>query len=162
MRPISNIVIHCSDSGWGDKSIINKWHKQRGFREIGYHYVLLNGKRTAPKYLRDDDGLIEPGRELNNDLMIDANEKGAHAYGYNSTSIGICMIGKDKFSPHQFESLVYICKYYKAMIPDIKILGHYETGSKKSCPNFNMDKFRLVINNSTMMPDIKHYFYDHI
>jgi hypothetical protein len=54
MRDINSIIIHCSATQ-GDVSIetIRKWHvEERGFRDVGYHYVI----RT--------NGTIEVGRPL--------------------------------------------------------------------------------------------------
>lgn len=76
MRRIDEIIIHCSDSpeGRNDKAEdIRKWHKQRGFNDIGYHYVI------------DLDGTVEQGRPI--------EQAGAHCTGHNAHSIGICYIG---------------------------------------------------------------------
>ena len=76
MRRIDEIIIHCSDSpeGRNDKAEdIRKWHKARGFNDIGYHFVI------------DLDGTIEPGRPI--------EQAGAHCTGHNRNSIGICYIG---------------------------------------------------------------------
>ena len=158
MRKINKIIIHCSDSGFGDVSIIRKWHLARGWREIGYHYVILNGKRSNKRYNIKNDGLIEGGRELNNDPYLEAQEIGAHASGFNSESIGICLIGIKNFTPKQFESLILFCQYYKKLIPGIEILGHYEVTDKKSCPNIDMKDFRFAIEQITIMNDINHFF----
>ena len=76
MRSINKIIIHCSDSpeGRDDKvEDIRRWHKNRGFSDIGYHFVI------------DLDGTIEPGRPI--------CQAGAHCTGHNRDSIGICYIG---------------------------------------------------------------------
>ena len=70
------IIIHCSATppsmDVGAKEI-DKWHRQRGWRKIGYHYVITR------------DGDIQEGREL--------DEIGAHCRGLNSTSVGVCLVG---------------------------------------------------------------------
>lgn len=76
MRSINKIIIHCSNSpeGRNDKAEdIRKWHKQRGFSDIGYHFII------------DLDGTIELGRPI--------CQAGAHCTGHNRDSIGICYIG---------------------------------------------------------------------
>ena len=76
MRAISLIVVHCSATRAGQDftaTDIDRWHRQRGFRSIGYHFVIRL------------DGTIEPGR----DVALD----GAHCTGWNHRSIGICYIG---------------------------------------------------------------------
>ena len=80
-------VIHCSDSpqGRGDNAqTIHRWHKERGFDGIGYHYVIL------------EDGTVENGRP--------EFWSGAHAKGHND-AIGICFIGDEDFTEAQFQSL---------------------------------------------------------
>ena len=69
------IIIHCSATRAGQDftaTDIDRWHRQRGFRSIGYHFVIRL------------DGTIEPGR----DVALD----GAHCTGWNHRSIGICYI----------------------------------------------------------------------
>lgn len=85
MRPsdIDSIVIHCSATRAGQDvraSDIDKWHKERGFKMIGYNYVI------------DLDGTVEDGRPLS---MSGAhcNTSGTCGRPYNSHSIGICYIG---------------------------------------------------------------------
>ena len=58
---------------------IDRWHKARGWRMIGYHY----GIRW--------NGTIEKGRT---DTM-----QGAHTRGLNSRSLGICLSGHGSLLP---------------------------------------------------------------
>lgn len=131
----SGIIIHCSDSTFGNAQIIEDWHKERGWSDIGYHFTILNGQFENNNYLEVMDGQIECGRDF--------DKSGAHAKGYNS-NIGICLIGKDKFTDKQFESLAKLIlnlleENPNMTIKDIK--GHYEV-STKTCPNFNVDTFK--------------------
>ena len=76
MRTITRLIIHCTATPRGRHvtvADIDRWHRQRGFDGIGYHYII---------YL---DGSIHPGRSL--------ERAGAHCRGYNSTSIGIAYVG---------------------------------------------------------------------
>ncbi len=76
MRKIKEIIIHCSATPEGkDFTVqdIDKWHRQRGFKGIGYHYVIYR------------DGSTHQGRDL--------ECAGAHCMGHNANSIGICYIG---------------------------------------------------------------------
>ena len=53
MRKITEIIIHCSATTEGkDFSVedIDRWHRQRGFNGIGYHFVIYR------------DGSIHAGR----------------------------------------------------------------------------------------------------
>lgn len=70
------IIIHCSATRAGQDftaADIDRWHRARGFRSIGYHFVIRL------------DGTIEPGRDVSLD--------GAHCTGWNRRSIGICYVG---------------------------------------------------------------------
>ena len=76
MRQISEIIVHCAATPEGKHftvADIDAWHKKRGFRCIGYHFVI---------YL---DGSVHEGRAI--------EEVGAHCLGHNANSIGICYIG---------------------------------------------------------------------
>jgi N-acetylmuramoyl-L-alanine amidase len=101
-RTINAIVIHCAATPNGKDikiAAIDAMHKVRGFkrdsqavrsfnpdlRHVGYHFVI------------EVYGSIQAGRDI--------EEVGAHVQGNNSKSIGICMIGTDKFTVEQWESL---------------------------------------------------------
>lgn len=129
MREINEIIIHCAATPEGKNFTvedINKWHKDRGFTSIGYHYVI---------YL---DGSIHKGRDI--------EKAGAHCVNHNAKSIGICYIGgvdkdgktpKDTRTVQQKESLVSLLKELKLKYPKAEICGHNEF-AKKACPSFNV------------------------
>ena len=80
-KDIDAIVIHCSATKEGkDYTVkdIEKWHKERGFKEIGYHFVIYR------------DGSVHAGRELPKD-GAHANTPGVSGKSYNLHSIGICL-----------------------------------------------------------------------
>ncbi|ACS80189.1 N-acetylmuramyl-L-alanine amidase, negative regulator of AmpC, AmpD [Maridesulfovibrio salexigens DSM 2638] len=134
---VDMVVVHCSDSTWGDAAVIDQWHKERKWKGIGYHGVILNGLRTSHgEYDPTIDGLLESGRPL--------DEIGAHCKGYNSRSVGICMIGRDHFTESQHEALVRnlmdLLRHFK-LDPDA-VYGHYELDDHKTCPNMDMDLIR--------------------
>lgn len=129
MRKINKIIIHCSATPEGkDFTVedITKWHKQRGFRTIGYHYVIYR------------DGSIHTGRP--------EDEIGAHTVGQNSNSIGICYIGgmdKDNKKPMdtrteaQKLSIIRLVQELMNKYPDATIHGHNEFANK-ACPSYNV------------------------
>ena len=130
MRVINEIIVHCSATREGkDITVhdIDSWHKQRGFRCIGYHYVI---------YL---DGSVHIGRP--------ENEEGAHCLGHNKTSIGICYIGgldiygkpKDTRTDEQKKSLTELIRTLKTRFPQASIHGHNEFANK-ACPCFDVRK----------------------
>ena len=65
---------------------------------------------------------------------------GAHVYGKNSQSLGICLIGKDNFTKHQFASLKKLLINWKKIYINTKIVGHRDIiKTKKTCPNFDVN-----------------------
>jgi hypothetical protein len=132
MGKIEKIVLHCSDSEWGSAVEIDKWHRLR---------------KSDDAYWPDSDGSFEWGRPLDQDNDIEPREIEAHAYGINSKSVGICLIGTNDFSEKQL-----ICA--KNMINKLlkqwglghkDVIGHYEVDSRKTCPNIDMDLFRKFL-----------------
>ena len=127
MRKITKIIVHCADTpeGRDDKAAdIRRWHKARGFNDIGYHYVV------------DLDGTIEPGR--------DVTIAGAHATGHNADSIGVCYVGgadtdmkpKDTRTEEQKTALRLLLKYLVQKYQGAKIYGHRDF-AQKACPSFD-------------------------
>lgn len=129
-RKIDRIIIHCSATKPGQKcnaKIIGRWHREKGYKSIGYHYVIL------------EDGTVEKGRP--------ESEMGAHCVGYNSSSIGICYVGGldkkglpfDTRTAKQKEALRDLVNgiCVRHVIKDIA--GHNEFANK-SCPCFNVKK----------------------
>lgn len=124
------IVVHCSASVPDiktDAKVIDRWHRQRGFLMVGYHFVIKT------------DGIIEPGRDL--------DSIGAHVVNYNANSIGICMVGgvdKDQkavnnFSKEQFASLKALLTTLHAKHPKAVIQGHRDFPKvAKDCPCFDV------------------------
>lgn len=154
MHP-DTIIIHCSDSDGGTARDIDAWHQDRGFkrdhkypgvmRHIGYHYVIQNGRTMDGVYDEALDGLVVRGRH--------ETEVGAHAYGSNDKSIGICLIGKNKFSGRQIATLygLLVSLKYRWAITSTGIIGHCETPYEhtkkggKTCPNMDMSRVRDAI-----------------
>lgn len=142
-REINLIVIHCSASPNGVSlfqgkagrpgfetpvQVIDGWHKTRGFHRapewrkqwnpdlaaIGYHFVIYTNGASAT------------GRHL--------DEIGAHAQGYNSRSVGVCMIGIGKYSAEQWAALKTIVKMLQIKFPAARIAGHRDLS-----PDLNHD-----------------------
>lgn len=142
MTAINHLVVHCSATRATadvDAAEIRLWHKRQGWTDIGYHYVI---KR---------DGTLEKGRP--------DDQPGAHVYGYNSKSLGICMVGgvdasgkrgENNFTPAQFATLKTLLTTLSARYPNAKVLGHRDLSPDrngdgkitrdewlKECPSFN-------------------------
>lgn len=83
MKTIDAIVIHCSATPAGldyRAADIDRWHRDKGWKMIGYNYVI------------DLDGTVEAGRPLTMD-GAHCNTAGLSGVPYNKHSIGICYIG---------------------------------------------------------------------
>jgi N-acetylmuramoyl-L-alanine amidase len=106
---------------------IDRWHKDRGWRGIGYHYVIRR------------NGMVEIGRPL--------DEKGAHVTGHNHHTLGICLVGgidsdgepEENFTAEQYQSLevllIALVMHYGN--PDVR--GHRDfQGVSKACPSFDV------------------------
>lgn len=119
---INYLVVHCSDTPneeFYKAEDIHKMHLGFGWDGIGYHKVICR------------DGKIENGRP---EYWI-----GAHVYGKNSESLGVCLIGKNNFSNYQFKSLFEVLYSWKKNYPNAIIIGHCDvTPTKKTCPNFDL------------------------
>lgn len=147
-RP-THIIVHCSDSTWGDARTIDGWHRERGFDGIGYHYCILNGNRTYRQVKDDaprpeDDGRIEEGRR--------ETDEGAHCLGYNDRSIGVCLVGVGAFTAKQLTVAAELIDKLRRRhgIPIANVLGHCETehARGKSCPDLDMRAFRATLTDA--------------
>lgn len=139
LKPMSDIrwiVVHCSatpakmDIG---RREIDLWHRQRGFTQIGYHFVIRR------------DGSIEAGRPI--------ELPGAHAQGYNEYSYGICLVGGVKSLPEAEPEANYTVEQMASLADLIDILksgpaekatvlGHHDLpgphARSKACPCFDV------------------------
>lgn len=150
LKDVRYIVIHCSatppdmDIGLAE---IDRWHRARGFFKVGYHFIIRR------------DGTVEVGRSI--------DEPGAHAVGYNSVSIGICLVGgvaripdadgkpdadgprwdlipENNFTPEQFTALKALVGGLKHQHPNAEVLGHRDLpGVRKSCPSFPIRQWMI-------------------
>jgi N-acetylmuramoyl-L-alanine amidase len=139
MRELKMVIVHCTDSEWGDKEIIDRWHKDRGWDGIGYHFVIGNCYPTMESHRDqkpqlDFDGKIETGRPL--------DKVGAHAKGYNENSVGIVLVGKDSFTSRQLDRLGDLIAL---KFPDLEIKAHREVNDHKTCPNIDPEYLRKMI-----------------
>lgn len=135
--PVTEIILHCADTrpdwmaGWplAEKvAEIRRWHVQeRGWRDIGYHWVI------------DRDGAVAPGRS--------ETEIGAHVEGHNRGTIGICLLGgygaraddsfEKNFTAAQKASVLRLTSEIKGRTPIRMVSGHNDY-SAKACPGFKV------------------------
>lgn len=129
MRSIDKIILHCTATPAGrEVSVdeIRRWHIERGFSDVGYHYVI---------HL---DGTVSYGRPL--------PLPGAHCKGHNAHSIGVCYVGgcDKQMRPHdtrtaaQRTAMLQLVRHLKQQHPKATIHGHYEF-ARKACPSFDVE-----------------------
>ncbi|MCI6495089.1 MAG: N-acetylmuramoyl-L-alanine amidase [Bacteroidales bacterium] len=128
MRKIDKIILHCTATPEGREvtvADVTAWHKERGFRTIGYHYLV---------YL---DGMVVRGRR--------EEEIGAHCLGQNAGSIGVCYVGgldsrgkpKDTRTAAQRVALRNLVEGLQRRYPHATLHGHNEFAAK-ACPCFKI------------------------
>lgn len=151
MKTIDSIVIHCTATKEGQNfraADIDRWHRQRGWKMIGYNYVI------------GLDGKIEEGRPL--------TMNGAHCKGWNDHSIGIVYVGgldrsgksKDTRTLAQKKAMHLLVEQLMEKYPTIvDVLGHRDTSPDlngngkadphewiKDCPCFDVRlEFPIVV-----------------
>jgi N-acetylmuramoyl-L-alanine amidase len=132
---------------------ITRWHRARGFLEIGYHFVIRR------------DGTVEPGRAI--------TKPGAHVADHNSHSIGICMVGgldpngkaEDNYTLDQKAALAALLLGLLPQYPKAEVLGHRDLSPDrngdgkvspnewlKDCPCFDVREWF----SATVHPDVGH------
>ena len=129
MRKIDKIIVHCTATPEGrdvTSKQVAEWHRARGFRTIGYHYLVRL------------DGRIERGRP--------EEEMGAHCKGQNLHSIGVCYVGgldrdtlspRDTRTPAQRIALRRLISWLQGKYPGATVHGHREFAAK-ACPCFEI------------------------
>ena len=123
----SFITVHCSTTPPKqdvDVAEIRRWHKKKGWREVGYHFVIRR------------NGDVQLGRPL--------SQTGAHVKGHNKGNIGGCMIGgcntvlqpEDNSTLAQRKALFGLMAALQEqfLISDEKVKRHKDWGENKACP----------------------------
>lgn len=134
MNTITHIVIHYSAT-YEDQNLtvkdIDKMHKARGWKGVGYHYVIRR------------DGKVEVGRP--------ETQVGAHVGGQNSGKLGICAIGGlnratgpnkgvDNRTKAQIESQIKLIRDILKRHPKAKVVGHRDLAATQ-CPGFDVGRW---------------------
>lgn len=142
----TTIVIHHSASEDDNAASMDKLHRNKGWDELGYHFVIGNGSKSG-------DGQIEVGSRWTK------QKHGAHAKTpdnyYNEHGIGICLVGN--FQNHgpsaaQLRSLDRLVRFLMTQtgVGPTAIMGHREVKSTL-CPGrlFPIDRFRMTMASAT-------------
>lgn len=125
------IFVHCSATKPSQDigvDTIRMWHKQQGWLDVGYHFII---KR---------DGTVEEGRPV--DVV------GSHVKDWNSRSVGVCLVGgiNDKgqfeanFTPAQMNVLRAKLAALKSLYPQADIKAHHDV-APKACPSFDLQRW---------------------
>ena len=134
-RDIREIHIHCTATKEGiDFNVkdIDRWHKENGWDECGYHYVIKL------------DGTIEKGRDIN---KIPASIKGR-----NKHAVAIVYVGgldkdgcpMDTRTNKQKVSMWLLVDRLRKRFGSIPVYGHNEFANK-DCPCFDVKKeFEII------------------
>lgn len=135
MRTITLIIVHCSGnsrSGTLRMADIDRYHRSKGWKGCGYHYVI------------PADGAIEKGRP--------EEVRGAHCKNHNRHSIGVCYVGgletdgktpADTRTPAQKRALKLLLDDLRKRYPKALVVGHCELDPQKPfCPGFDVGELR--------------------
>ena len=121
---IEVLIIHHSASPRNiTTSQIRHWHvKGRGWSDIGYNYVI------------EAEGEVVIGRPLS---LV-----GAHCKGHNHNSIGVCVVGDNTKSKHQWSmkqiaSLQDLIFGLKLVFPGVEVKGHRDIAATL-CPGVDV------------------------
>jgi len=128
VRKIREIILHCSATHPGmDIGVaeIRGWHQDRGWSDVGYHFVVRR------------NGAVETGRKI--------ADVGAHVQGHNQNSIGVCLVGgvnrgnvpDCNFTAPQWSALHDLVSELIDDYPDAQVIGHRSYTTKKDCPVFD-------------------------
>ncbi len=126
------LVVHHAATKAASPETIHKWHIDKGYGGIGYHYYIKK------------DGTIYKGR--------DEKMQGAHALNENSKSIGVCLEGnyqEEKPSKKQMDSLAKLGASLIIKYNMEDIVGHRDC-NQTLCPgkNINIEEIKAkVIDN---------------
>lgn len=129
-RPIRELIWHCTATPEGrDYTVddVRAWHKQRGWSDIGYHFVVYR------------DGRVMAGRPI--------GQVGAHVEGHNTGTVGCSYIGgltadgrapRDTRTDAQRASMLWLTRCLIACHRGIaKVSGHNQYAAK-ACPSFDV------------------------
>lgn len=113
---------------------IRRWHRARGFRDIGYHYVVR---------LSDHGWVWERGRP--------EEEVGAHCKGWNESTLGICVCGDYTRGPLPDAAFEVLCTLLRDILRRYQMTARQVTGHGRmpgqatACPGFDVDAIRAEL-----------------
>lgn len=130
------VILHHAESSVCSAEDIHRWHKQKGWSGAGYHFLV-----------RKDGSIYR---------MRPEDKVGAHAYGSNYNSIGICAEGKymeEEMPVAQKNSIIELVRYLEDKYGIDTIQGHREVCAT-SCPGDNYP-FEEIVNGVHICGDVE-------
>lgn len=132
MRDVKKIILHCSDTPDSD----NSWNverlralhvQERGWKDIGYHYIVTKS------------GEWQKGRPV--------EEVGSHCLNHNADSIGVCWVGRSVLLDCQLETLGIQLRDLMATygLSAFDVYGHHDFTDERTCPNQNTNLIRCFL-----------------
>ena len=127
-RPVSRVFVHSTATKASmniGRTEIKRWHKARGFSDVGYHLIIRR------------DGSTEKGRPV--------DTVGAHARGHNTGSIGVVLVGglsdahgpEANFTRAQLRTLRKVLAEMRETYDGVEVLGHRDV-APTACPSFDV------------------------
>ena len=120
---VERIVVHHSASHPGSTTaeLIRAWHKDRGWSDIGYHFVI------------EVDGVVKLGRPI--------SQIGAHVANHNTGSVGICVTGDNTVEGREWSSvqrarLIEVVRALHVLYGRIPVLRHSDLADTL-CPGLS-------------------------
>lgn len=114
------VIVHCSANVRSTVETVRRTHKQRGFSDVGYHFLISK------------DGTVHTGRA--------EHLQGAHCIGRNHDSIGICLLGHFDLEevPSAMETaLEELVADLRTKYPIGRVQCHTDYKPTKTCPGVN-------------------------
>lgn len=127
------IIVHHSEHSTANVYDIDRWHKDKGWCGIGYHYFI------------DKQGNIYTGRP--------EDWTGAHCIDHNTKSIGICLQGRlqtEKVTDPQYKALLWLIQDIKNRRGNMSVYGHKELNSTDCPGNLDLNNLRRDLNNEVV------------
>lgn len=128
-QKIKKIIVHWSASSQRTTvDMIRAWHKANGWKDIGYHRVILHPMAIEEISILKWSDLVKEGRPIDDDTWLEDWEKGAHTLYENHDSVGVCVIGNPTYKLHPLQ-VVAIPKtldilLHRLELPKEAVKGH--------------------------------------
>ena len=132
---VKRIILHHAAAKKCSAEDIHAWHIANGWAGIGYHFLVRK------------DGTVYRGRPI--DVV------GAHTYGKNTDSIGICFEGNfetEKMGDTQKKAGIELVSYLMAAFPTVTEVSFHRDFNSTACPGKNfpyseMKEIKAAVNS---------------